>query len=373
MTTVASLIDELERSLATGTSEQRQQTLWRVTDLFMVGAQRYSEDQIGLFDEVIGRLAAAIEAKARAKLSRRLADLANAPRNVVRTLAFDDDINVAHPILSASPRLDEADLIATARTKSQQHLAAIAQRLALTEAVTDVLVDRGNKQVVHTVARNTGARFSDAGFRMLVKRSTGDDMLAQHVGTRVDLPRQHFLKLLETASATVRTRLEAENPAARGVVEGVMEEVVGGISSRARNASADYTTAKALVDKLVRDQRLGEDEVYGFARERKFEESAVALSVLCKVEIDMVERALLDPGHEMLLILAKTAGLSSTTAKALLLMRAADRGMSAQDLDQALTAFGRLHSGTARRVLAFYNARRKEATQSPEMAIAAMS
>jgi uncharacterized protein (DUF2336 family) len=369
MTTVASLIDELERSLATGTSAQRQQALWRVTDLFVVGAHNYSEEQIGLFDEVIGRLATAIEAKARAKLACRLADLANAPRNVVRSLAFDDDINVAHPVLSNSSRLDEADLLVTARTKSQQHLAAIAQRQALTEAVTDVLVDRGDKQVVHAVARNTGARFSDAGFRMLVKRSTGDDALAAQVGSRPDLPRQHFLKLLETASATVRTRLAAENPAARSVVEGVLEEVVGGISSRARNASADYTAAKALVDALYRDGRLGEAEVHGFARERKFEETAVALSHLCDVEIDLVERALLDPGHEMLLILAKIAGLSSTSAKAVLLMRAADRGMSAQDLDRALTGFSRLHSRTAHRVLAFYKARRRDSGQTLEMAM----
>jgi len=85
-------------------------------------------------------------------------------------------------------------------------------------------------------------------------------------------------------------------------------------------------------------------------------------------EIDVVERALLDPGHEILLILVKIAGLSSTTAKAILLLRAADRGMSAQDLDQALTTFGRLNPETARRVLDFYNSRRKGPAQDLGMA-----
>ena len=103
--------------------------------------------------------------------------------------------------------------------------------------------------------------------------------------------------------------------------------------------------------------RLGETEVYGFARERKFEETAIALSLLCGVEIDVVERALLDPGHDMALIVAKLAGFSSTTAKAILLLKPADRGMSTQDLDQALTSYGRLQVETARRVLGFYRTR----------------
>jgi uncharacterized protein (DUF2336 family) len=373
MTTVASLIDELEKSLASGDTDQRLDVLWRVTDLFVVGANRYSEEQVGLFDEVIGRLAAAIEAKARAKLAHRLASIANAPHKVVRNLAFDDDIDVAEPLLMRSPRLVEADLIANANSKSQRHLHAISQRSSLSEAVTDVLVSRGDKQVVHSVVRNTGARFSDAGFRMLVRRSNGDDILATHVGTRQDLPRQHFLKLLEIASATVRARLDAENPHAGGAVEGVLDEVVGAINSQARNASPNYASAKTMVVGLMRAGQLGEAEVYRFARERKFEETAVALSLMCHVEIDVVERALLDPGHEMVLILAKIAGVSSTTAKAVLLMRASDRGISAQDLDQALTSFSRLHAETARRVLDFYHSRRKSAAPDVDAPIAAQA
>src|SRR2546421_9317066 len=146
------------------------------------------------------KLGAAIEAMARAKLSQRLAPVSNAPLCFIRMLAFDGDIEVARPVLTTSDRLDEADLGANASNKSQQHLAAIAERKSLSEAVTEVLVARGDRQVVQSVARNTGARFSDAGFRMLVKRSNGDDALAAQVGARHDIPRQHFLRLLQDAS-----------------------------------------------------------------------------------------------------------------------------------------------------------------------------
>jgi uncharacterized protein (DUF2336 family) len=354
------LLDDLEAALASGTNTRRIEMLTRVTDLFVGGAPRFSETQIGVFDDVMVRLVNTIEAKARARLSHRLAPIANAPADVVRMLAFDDDIEVAQPVLSQSERLGERELVANAAGKSQQHLAAIAQRKSLSEAVTDVLVERGDRDVVHSVVKNAGARFSDAGFRMLVKRSTGDDALATDVGRREDIPRQHFLMLLEKASSAVRARLAAENPQAGAAVEGVIAEVAGGISSDVRNASPDFAVAQADVERQNRIRRIGEAEIYQYARDRKFEQTAIALSLLCETPIDVVERALLDPGAEIVLILAKVAGLSSTTTKAILLLRAADRGISANDLDRALASFDRLQPDTARRVLGFFRTRVKK-------------
>lgn len=354
------LIDELEAALASGTNARRIEMLMRVTDLFIGGAERYSEEQIGVFDDVMVRLISTIEAKARAKLAQRLAPISNAPSGVIHMLAFDDDIEVAQPVLKESERLDEPALLANASTKSQRHLFAISQRRSLSEAVTDVLVERGDRDVVHSVVNNAGARFSDAGFRILVNRSVGDDDLATIVGRRSDIPRPHFLVLLEKASSTVRARLAAENPQASAAIEGVMAEVVGGIRDNARNLSPDFAAAQAAVERLNRIRRIGEAEIYQYARDRKFEETAIALSLLCDTPIDVVERALLDPGAEIVLILAKVAGFSATTTKAILLLRAADRGMSAKDLDQALASFNRLQPDTARRVLGFFRTRVKK-------------
>ncbi len=366
------LLDELEGALASGNINRRIDILTRITDLFINGADRYSEDQVGVFDDIMARLVNTIEAKVRAKLAHRLAPIANAPTNVIHMLAFDDDIEVASPVLAQSPRLDDRDLVTAGRNKSQQHLFAIAQRPSLSETVTDVLVERGDRKVVHSVVRNVGARFSDAGFRMLVKRSADDDALATEVGLRSDIPRQHFLVLLDKASSAVRQRLVAENPQAGPTIDGVVAEVVGGIRAEARNASPDFAAAQAYVERLNRIQRISESEIYQFARDRKFEETAIALSIMCDTPIDVVERALLDPGAEIILILAKVAGLSTTTTKAVLLLRAADRGMSAKDLEHALSSFNRLQPETARRVLSFFRTRVKkpaEAMVPPAVAV----
>ncbi len=352
-----SLINELEIALAAGSDEHRVEMLTRITDLFLAGANRYSDVQINLFDEVMGKLVSAIEAKARARLSVRLADAAKAPTGVIRKLAADDDIEVARPVLKDSKRLTDADLLATARVKGQSHLLAIAERDSLSEAVTDVLVMRGDRRVAHSVARNTGARFSDAGFRSLVRRSASDEGLAMQVGTRADLPRQHFLSLLEQASTTVRTRLAMENPRASAAVQDVLTEVVGGIRSETRKSSSGYAAAREEVLALRRAGRLNESEVYRFAREGKFEQTVVALSYMCSIELDAVEHGLQEQGHEIVLILAKIAGFSSTGAKALLLLKTADRGISAQDLDHALRSYDQLQASTAQRVLGFYRTR----------------
>jgi uncharacterized protein (DUF2336 family) len=361
MTAYGTLIKELEDAIGCADVDRRIETLSRVTDLFITGAGQYSDDQIALFDDVIGRLAAEIEVKARAKLASRLARLRNAPVNVIHALAADDSIDVAGPVLSHSERLDEADLIAAARTRSQQHLLAITERASLGEAVTDVLVERGDQQVVRSVSRNAGARFSDAGFGILVMRSEGDDVLAERVGLRRDIPRHHFLKLIAKASDAVRMKLAAAIPDATADIHHVLAQVVGRIRAESVTASTDYSAARQSVDNLFRTGNFGEDDVYALAKLGKFEETTVAVALLCGLPIDVVETAMLDTRPDMILILGKFAGLSWTCVKAILLLRASGRGVSTHDLDLALKSFDRLQPDIAQRVVRFYQVRHDDA------------
>jgi uncharacterized protein (DUF2336 family) len=319
---------------------------------------------------VIGRLVTTIESNARAKLANRLAKVGRAPVNVIRTLASDDDIAVARPVLRESERLDDASLVATASAKSQEHLRAIAERRRLSEAVTEVLVERGDREVVRSVARNDGARFSNAAFRTLVDRSHGDDVLAVDVGARGDLPRHHFLKLIERASAAVRQKLAAADPRLAAAVREVVAEIGGSMRAAFRNTSPDYAAAKAQVKALHDAGALGESEVSAFADARKFEETAVALSLLAQVPIDLVERAMLDDNPDLIVILAKVTGLSWSTAQSIL-VRAAGRAMSVQDLDRALAGFSRLKPATARSIIRFYDARRQSGAADAAIAVAA--
>src|SRR6202161_4424717 len=211
-----SLLDELQTTLAHGTVARRVETLRRVTDLFINGAVDYSSEQIDLFDDVFQCLMHHIETSAKALLANRLAPIDTAPPLTIRTLAFDDLIEVAAPVLSKSERLDDEALIETARNKSQAHLMAISIRRVLSGAVTDVLVLRGNDEVIHSTVNNPGAEFSERGFTRLVNRAEQDDDLATCLGMRPTIPRHLYLKLIAKASVTVRERLPGRPPPPAG-------------------------------------------------------------------------------------------------------------------------------------------------------------
>ena len=168
------LIDQLEEVIAGKDIGRRAMMLRRVTDLFALGSGKMSAEQIALFDDVMDRLVEKIDTAARATFGDVLAMFPDAPPKVIRRLALDDAINVAGPVLSHSGRVDDTTLVEGAKTKSQEHLLAISRRKALAVLVTDVLVQRGNQNVVLSTAGNPGAAFSEFGYSTLVQRSSND-------------------------------------------------------------------------------------------------------------------------------------------------------------------------------------------------------
>jgi uncharacterized protein (DUF2336 family) len=353
------ILNEIEAGLASGNIRHRLKLLQHVTDLFVAGSRSFSGAEISLFDDVLSQLSTEIEIEARKRLAKQLAALSDSPPKLMRQLSFDDAIAVAGPVLVASRQLSDADLVENAATKSQDHLYAIAQRLKLSEAVTDILVERGERRVVRRAARNGGARFSLAGYQRVVELARRDRKLALTVAERSDIPHQCYLKLLETASTEVRRKLEANYPNAVQAIRNTVAEVAGTKQREARESSPGYLSAARDCRHLFRGHRFSETNVHTPARSQQFEKTAVALSMLGLLPIEIVERALLDKGTEMILILAKAAGCTWTTTKAMLTMHAADRCLSKQEIEATLKSYERLRYETARRLVNFYQRRSK--------------
>ena len=352
--TSESLLDELQTTLAHGTVARRVETLRRVTDLFINGAVDFSDEQIGLFDDVFQCLMLHIEASAKALLADRLAPIDSAPPLTIRALAFDDLIEVAAPVLSRSERLDDETLIETARNKSQAHLMAISIRRVLSGAVTDVLVLRGNDEVIHSTVNNPGAEFSERGFTRLVHRAEGDDDLATCLGLRPTIPRHLYLKLIAKASATVRERLEAANPLQAGEVPTAVREA----THRARTAPSAITRetaiAHALVKSLYEDGRLNEHQVTAFAEAGKFDEANAAIAALANVPVSIAENMMIETRAEGVMILAKVSGMSWSTVRAIINMRDDLSGLEPTDLQASKATYERLRPSTAQQVLRFH-------------------
>ncbi len=358
-TTQQSLIDELEAMTAQRSIGSRADVLRRVTDLFVTGADRFDNEQRALFDLVMGRLVSEIDKSARAAFGQRLAAISNAPQQVSCMLALDDSIEVAGPLLSRSDQLDDETLITSAKLKSQEHLLAISQREVLSEGVTDVLVERGNQQVVVATATNSGARFSEFGYSTLVTRSGENEALALAVWSRPEIPREYLLTLFETASEAVRLVLESADQSKAILVRDMVKQASDRIQSKVRERSPEFAAAQSLVQSLHHAGTLNEERVHSFATAGKFDETAVALSLLCSLPIGAVERALVHDNADQILLLAKSIGLSWYTTKAILLIHNTAGHNSARASEQWHARFVKLKPETARTAIQFYRLRER--------------
>jgi uncharacterized protein (DUF2336 family) len=354
-----SLIPELEDVLQRGSRHKRAAALRRVTALFLDGAGSYNDAQVELFDDVFALLIEEIESMARAELSSCLAPVGNAPIKVLRMLAGDDDIAVAGPVLKLAPRLAEADLIELANTKSQAHLRAISARAMLGEAVTDVLVRRGDRDVARCVAGNRGARISATGFSRLVERAEQDGILAEKVGQRPDIPPPLFRKLLTRATAVVHRRLlAAATPELRGEIRRVVEKASDEVGSRV--GPRDFRAAQRLVLKLHHAGDMNEAALAAFAGDGKYEETVVALAALSKVPISVADRLMAGERPDPVLILCKAAGLSWPTVRSVITLRPDGRPSPSFGIDAAFANYERLSASTARRVVRFWQLRQNQ-------------
>ena len=113
--------------------------------------------------------------------------------------------------------------------------------------MTDVLVTRGNWDVVNSVANNKGARFSEFGFLHMIQRAEGNSILAEQLGLREDIPRHLFQQLIAKASDDVKKRLERERPDMAEQIQSSVTEVAGALQSKLGPVSRSYFVAKRVV------------------------------------------------------------------------------------------------------------------------------
>lgn len=351
-----SVIPELDDIVKSGTPEKRADAIARIAGLFLEGAPQFGSEHVELFDDILLGLIPATNVSTRADLAERLATLENAPPTLINTLARENEISIAGPVLAHSPLLDEPTLVDIAKAKGQPHLAAISGRPSLSPQVTDVIVRRGDREVVRTVARNAGAAFSENGYAGLIKRATDDGMLALAVGQREDISLLSLKELLSKSVDIVRRRLfEAAKPKQRAAISQAMNELA---APNARPAKRDFAPAQATVLALHREGKLNEAVVFEFAKTHKYEEAVASLAALSGVRLSTIDHLVLGDRHDPILILGRAVGFQWACVRALILLRLGPgKAPSPPDIEEARVNFERLSPTTAQRVLAFWRAR----------------
>jgi uncharacterized protein (DUF2336 family) len=357
MTAATLLIPGLDEIVRHGDPQRRAEAARRIAELFFQDAATLRSNHVDLFDGLLIDLVPHADLAARAELAERMSLLANAPRELVGQLARENEITIAGPLLRRSPVLDEAALIEIARVKGQGHLLAMSERAVLSTDLTDVLVHRGDRDVVRRTAGNSGALFSEGGYSTLIKRAGRDGVLTLKLGQRDDLSADLLKELLAGSIDVIRRRLfEVVKPARQAVIKQAMAEI-SGVPEQVESRR-DFMPAQRTVLTLHRDGCLNEGALLGFAKSHRYEESLAALSAMSGVKIATLDRLISGDRHDPILIVGKTIGLEWVTVRALLLLRLGPHRVPAPaDIEAARVNFARLMPSTAERVVQFWKSR----------------
>jgi uncharacterized protein (DUF2336 family) len=357
MTVASSLIPELDEILKQGDPGRLAEAARRITELFLAGAANLRPDHVDLFDGILIDLVPHTEMAARAGLAERLSMLSNAPRTLVGQLAREDEILIAGPLLRRSPLIDEAALVEIARMRGQGHLLAMSERKTLSPDLTEIIVRRGDRDVVRRTAANAGALFSPAGYSALIKRASRDGVLTLTVGRRDDLSDQRLKDLLEGSVDIVRRRLfEVVKPARQAAITRAMGEISG--VAEVVESHRDFAPAQRTILALHRAGGLNEAALFGFAKAYKYEEAVAALSAMSGVKIATLDRLIAGDRTDPILIVGKSIGLEWATVRALILLRLGpSRVASPADIESTRVNFARLMPSTAERVVGFWQTR----------------
>ena len=357
MSRAVGIIGEVEQALHDASSDKRSEVLRRVTDLFVGEAEHFSADQTALFDSVLGQLVSHIESRAAVELSQRLAPIANAPVQTVRHLAAHDDIAVSGPILEKSERLSDDDLVTIAKTKSQAHLAKIANRARLNETVTEVLVDQGDAEVANTLAVNAGAQFSKLGMAKLVMRADGDDRLSESIGRRSDIPAHVYRQLLAQATDVVRSKLLASLPADRqDAVKKMMTEISAQVTPKT-SVMHHYAAAQRAMSAFAQDTELTKRKIVEFANIKQVPEVAVGLSILSGVSVEHLDHLFRAGNGFGLMVLCRSLALDWQTTYVVIMASRTAKQLEESDTDDLREQYAALTIPSAQRVLRFWQGR----------------
>lgn len=339
---------ELQDTIASGSADRRSVTLLRLVDLLLTEGERLSEAKVGLFDAVLLGFVRTCETDALVEVSSRLAPAACAPHATVKQLASHPDINVAAPVLTGSPKLSTDDLIEAAAAHGQDHLVAIAKRDSLDEALSDVLIELGGRDVRLSVAGNPGAKLSATALKRLVAAAKDDSLLTEKTGLRADLPSDLLEKLLRHASQAARARVLAKTPPhRRAEVQRSVEEIEKKIAQEAVRPR-DFRSAAELVKELKSGGRLTENKLAEFAKDRQYETIIVALAALASAPIELVRPLMRSHRSDGLLVACRAAELAWETTRLVILSRLST---SSEDCDRLRRRFDELSVSIAKRTL----------------------
>ena len=134
--------------------------------------------------------------RVRGILSEALKDIANAPPDVIKTLAMDTEIEVSGPVLEFSPTLSDDDLLQIIEHgPAAGGLNAISKRAGVSETVADVIVGTDDVSAISDLLSNDSAQIREATLDDLIDRAPDVELWHAPLVGRPNLPNGAEIRL----------------------------------------------------------------------------------------------------------------------------------------------------------------------------------
>lgn len=332
------------------TREKRRELLRTLADMFVTNGHDYSDRELILFADVISDLLDRVDIEARTDLADRIADSEHASVDLFRRLA-NDDILVAEPVLSRCGRLDDGTLVDIASRQSQEHLEAIARRPAVSAAVTDILVARGDVRVLRSVTGNLGAEISVQSFERIASHVEDDAEIQTAISYRGDMPvdlAERVLKILPEHQQARLLRLMAEDPEAA-------DSLIGAADSKTRERRLEQARrrlqTKAMIAQVDDGQMDADAVLILLARENRHQNVAMVLARLGRIRERLAVSTLFKVDHQPLVILLRALDVSETCVAALADMRSRRLNLPDSMKRRMIVQWRAIDRETARKVM----------------------
>jgi len=200
------------------------------------------------------------------------------------------------------------------------------------------------------VADNPGARFSSNGLRGLARHARRDEVLAERLVRRPDLPVEIYCQLIVQATEEVRQRLIA---CARPELHADIEQTLATVSDKLIEDEFkrhDYEAAARRLLLRCPDGKIFEDDVLEILPTHDTEQLIVALTLMTDMPVEIVERTLTDASNDLLLVMCRVLDFSSTTVRGILGLKLGTKPTS-DVVSVAWEDFGKMSHNTARQML----------------------
>jgi len=283
----------------------REQLLARLVDLCETHKEGMAPPAVTEVEAVFLALVSEAERDIRARLSERLARADWAPPRLIETLA-QDDIEVARPVIAASPLLRDEALIRLLTEATLAHRIEVAQRPRLSSGVVDAVLDGGEAPVLTALAGNATADISPAAMARLVKRARDIAALGAPLASHPRMTSELAQTLYAWVGQALRTAIVARFDVDPAALEAAIAASLPSQPQRPKR-SGPTTAELKLVMKLDAAGQLKPGYVLKALKDHQLGLFEAALAKLGGFRIEDVHLAVMSRDHPELLALACAA------------------------------------------------------------------